>query len=222
MKDIFLLDMDETLLDFPLAERVNFAETLAAYGIEGEGLYARFHRINDDLWQLLERGGITREALKAERFRLLFAEFGIDADPAAVSVAYYDHFAEVCYPYEGARAFVETLSRRGRVYIVTNGGTKIQRRHIELAGFGPFLSGVFISEEMGVDKPSAEYAEAVKAAIPDFAESRAVWIGDRLTSDMVCAERAGVDFILFARRAPRGYTGAIASSYADILDRLDK
>ncbi len=222
MKDIFLLDMDATLLDFPAAEARNFSETLAWLGIgKEEGMYARFHAINDGLWQLLERGGITREALKIERFSRLFAEFGVAADPKAASDFYFSNFAEICIPYAGAREFLARLAARGRNYIVTNGGTAIQRRHIALAGFAPYLTDVFISEELGADKPSYAYARKVAAEIPGFLPARAVYLGDSLTSDMVCAERMGVEFILFSAAPPADYAGACASDFGEALALID-
>ncbi len=222
MKDIFLLDMDETLLDFPQAERVNFRMSLEAYGVKDpDALYPRFHAINDGLWKLLEVGEIGREKLKSERFRLLFGEYGIAADYEGVAAFYYENFPALCFPYEGAREFLDALSRRGRVYITTNGGAKIQRTHIDLAGFWPFLAGVFISEEVGADKPSERYVRAVREGVENFDPARALYVGDSLTSDMVCAERLGTDFILLRRDGrPAGYEGAFAASFGDILKTL--
>lgn len=222
MKDIFLLDMDETLLDFTRAERENLSRTLAQFGVCcDDRVYARFHEINDGLWKLLERGGIARSVLIVRRFELLFDELGVSVLPGEVAKAYFDGFPELCFPYEGAAEFLKTLAARGRVYLVTNGGTRIQRRHMELAGFLPYLSGAFISEEVGADKPSMEYAEAVAAQIEGFSRERAVWIGDSLTSDMVCAERLGVDFILFAHGGvPEGYTGKWAADYGTLIRML--
>lgn len=218
MKDIFLLDMDATLLDFPAAETRNFRKTLAELGIENRGgMYARFHEINDGLWRLLERGGISREALKVERFRRLFEEFGLNADAGKASDLYFSNFPEICIPYPGAREFLAQLATWGRIFIVTNGGTAIQRRHIALAGFAPYLTDVFISEELGADKPSYAYVEKVTSRIAGFSPARAVLMGDSLTSDKVCAERMGVDFILYAAAPPEGYRGAYANGFGEAL-----
>lgn len=222
MKDIFLLDMDDTLLDFCRAEKVNLAKSLKEVGIEmTEEIFERFHVINDGLWKALERGEIGREALKIKRFELLFERFGLKQDPGEASRRYFENFPAISFPFAGAKEFLQTLAGRGRVYIVTNGGAAIQRRHIEDSGFSPFLSGVFISEEAGYNKPSKQFAEYAKAHIPDFGRARAVWIGDSLTSDGACAESLGVDFILFCPSgAPEGYRGTYAKTYEEILKRL--
>ena len=214
---IFLTDLDDTLLDFGRAEHENLRRTFCAAGIELTGeLHAAFHRINDGLWRLLERGGISREELKVERFRRLFAEYGIRADAEKLAAFYFEGFPEICYPFAGARAFLERLSLCGRVYIATNGGAKIQRRHLGLAGFWPFITGVFISEEMGADKPSQAYVERVKEGIEGYETSRAFYLGDSLTSDMVCAERLGATFVRFdpAQSSERQYEAFLALAEA--------
>ena len=104
MKDIFLFDLDETLVDFSRAEETNFFRTLGDFGIAADGaLYARFHAINDGLWKLLEQGGISREELKVRRFEQLFGECKIAADGAAVAAAYFKNFEGICFPYRGAQ-----------------------------------------------------------------------------------------------------------------------
>ncbi len=221
MKDIFFLDMDATLLDFARAERTNFFRALGACGISADdGVYARFHEINDGLWKLLEKGGISRAELTVRRFVLLFEEMGLTgAEDAARE--YYEGFPEICFPFEGATEFLKKLAARGRVYIVTNGGARIQRRHIEIAGFAPYLAGVFISEEVGADKPSFAYVGYVEAHTAGFARECAVLLGDSLTSDMVCAERMGVDFVLFSPGGkPVGYGGKVARNYEEALSLM--
>ena len=218
MKDIFLLDLDETLLDFGRAERVNFLNTLREFGVEAdEAVYERFHVINDGLWKLLEKGGITRERLMVQRFETLCDEFGYRVDATLLAESYYDNFQNVCFPFEGASAFVKELSERGRVYIVTNGGTRIQERHIADSGFRQYLSGVFISELMGVNKPDVRFCDYLAAHIEGYEPARAVWLGDSLTSDKLCAERGGIDFVLFAKNPPPNYDGPVAATYEQAL-----
>ena len=65
-----LFDADNTLLDFSAAEKKAFRETCQTAGIlcSDEG-YRQYSHINDGLWKKLERGEITAEKLKVERFR---------------------------------------------------------------------------------------------------------------------------------------------------------
>ena len=220
MKDIFLLDMDDTLLDFKRAERENLLTTLRRCSIPvNEDTHPRFHEINDRLWKALERGEITRERLLVRRFELLLADMGRGESAERVAKAYFDNFPFICFPYAGAVEFLAELSRRGRVYIVTNGSAVIQNRHITDAGFSPYLAGVFISEEVGANKPSKAFANAVAEGISGYQKERAVWLGDSLTSDMGCAKAAEVDFVLFSPAGkPQDYDGLCAADYQEALD----
>lgn len=198
MKTIFLLDMDDTLLDFQRAERENFLHVMQLSGFPAdESMANRFHEINDSLWKALERGKIDRETLKVFRFELLFEEYKLHGDASAVAYRYWSHFPSVCYPFPGSAFFLKALKQRGRIYIVTNGGRQIQMRHIELAGFTPYLNGVFISEEIGANKPSSAFADYIEAHIHQYCRKETVWIGDSLSSDGACAQTREIDFLRF-------------------------
>lgn len=221
-KDIFLIDMDDTLYDFVRTEQINFISTLARFGVEADlNAWQRFHEINQNLWREFEQGKITKDKIKLGRFERLFEEYGFSADVAVVAKAYVKNFEEICIPFDGAENFLKTLKLYGRIYFVTNGNTEIQKRHIQDAGFLPLIDGAFISDEIGFAKPSAEFNDHVAAHISGFERQRAVWIGDSLSSDMQCAKLADIDFILFAPHgAPEGYEGISAKNYGEILELL--
>lgn len=222
MKTLFLLDVDDTLLDFHRAEREQVMETLRSHGIPAdEGTAARFHEINDGLWKKLERGETTRARLVVERFEILLSELGVQGDAQALSRSFFEGMPGRAYAFDGAADFLRRLAARGRVYAVTNGSKALQRRRICAAGLTPFFTDIFISEEVGCNKPSAAYADYVLAHIPAFSRAAAVYLGDSLTSDMVCAQAMGVDFILYRPERPAGYAGLLAGSYAQALALID-
>ena len=218
MKNLFLLDVDDTLLDFHRAEREQPLATLHAHGIAAdEGTAARFHVINDGLWKALERGETTRERLVVERSEILLGELGVRGDAEALSRTFFEGMPRRAYAFEGAADFLRTPAVRGRVYAVTNGAKALQRRRIAAAGLSSYFTDLFISDEIGHTKPSQGYVDYVKQHIPEFAPERAVYVGDSLTSDMVCAERLNVAFILCRAERPAEYTGLFAENYQKIL-----
>ena len=93
---------------------------------------------------------------------------------------------------------------------------------MEDTGILAYFEDVFISEEVGHQKPSPEYVSYVASHIPAFVPARTLYVGDSLTSDMVCAKRLGVDFILFRPDgAPAEWTGLCATDYDQILTLAD-
>lgn len=220
-KEIFLLDMDETLFDFSQAEKINFLQTAEKFGFEASpAVFERFKQINVGLWQSFERGEITKDEIITGRFERLFGEFGIGANVLSAAYHYLDNFKNICIPYDGAVEFTAWLAERGRVYIVTNGNAECQRRHLKDGGLSPYITGVFISDELGCCKPTAEFARAVEDGIEGFEREKAVWIGDSVTSDKKCAEVAGVEFVLFAHNPPKDYSGLYATNYGDLKNIL--
>jgi 2-haloacid dehalogenase len=113
--DLFLLDLDDTLLDFKGSERLSFFSSLQNLGLGGdlEPLYRRYQGINTALWRLFEEGKTTKEHFKTERFRKLFEEHQIEVDPFLAgerfldalpeSVVLLDGAIEICERFRGVR-----------------------------------------------------------------------------------------------------------------------
>ena len=53
--------------------------------------------------------------------------------------------------------------------------------------------GIFLSEEIGYQKPEKAFFDAVFPQIPDFLLEEAIIIGDSLSSDMKGGENVGLD-----------------------------
>ena len=219
MKDIFLLDIDETLFNFPREEKEALCRALQKRGIEPtEAITSRYHAINEHYWKKLERGEVTRPRLIVARFEDLFREFEKDVDAEAFSKEYFLELASGGKFYEGAEDFVKALSQMGRIFLVTNGAKYTQTRRIAASGLKNYAEGAFISEEIGINKPSEGYAAYVEAHIENYERARAVWVGDSLTSDAPCAASRNIDFILYRPQgAPEGYKGLAAKSYMEVL-----
>ena len=219
MRDIFLLDMDDTLLDFPRAEAAALKSCFIKCGVRSDDfVLRRFHEINDGLWKALERGETTRERLVYERFELLFRELNIVSDARIAEDGYFQELAAVCFPFDGMEDFLRELKTRGRIYIVTNGSEQIQRRHLKESKIGSYADGVFISETIGYYKPSPEFCACVKRGIEGFEGTRALYLGDSLTADKPCADLLGA---LFVRYLPRGGKGEGVRSYGEVLALAD-
>ena len=89
MIEFLFLDLDDTILDFHKAERIALSRTLRSFGAEpSETVLNRYHIINKEHWERLERGEITREQTLLGRFHTLYQELGITAATAAIAPEY--------------------------------------------------------------------------------------------------------------------------------------
>jgi len=189
-----LFDADNTLFDFSRAEREALADTLVYCGITPtDTLIKAYSEINDRMWKRLERGEIAKEALREARFEEFCKAFGFDADVPQMSKTYMDFLSEKAHLIDGAGEICAALAARYQLYIVTNGIKSVQRRRFAACALKPYFFDIFISEEIGFEKPHVGYFEAVAARIPEFTPKTALIVGDSLTSDIKGGIAAGID-----------------------------
>lgn len=188
-----LFDLDDTLLDFKMAEKVALTKTLEWAGINpDQRAIDHYSKINSRQWERLEAGEITRAQVKLSRFEIFFREEGIGADPAQAAARYEHLLGQGHYWIPGAKELLKTLQGEYRLYLATNGTASVQHGRMESAGMKGYFQDIFISEELGADKPSLEYFRICFDRIPDFKPEETLMVGDRLTSDILGGNRAGI------------------------------
>lgn len=193
MIEFLFLDLDDTILDFHKAERVALSKTLRDFGIEPtDAVLDRYHLINKAHWEMLERGELTRPQVLAGRFHALFQELGRDADPEAVAEDYENSLGIGHWFLPGAQEAVASLSQKYKLYLASNGTASVQHRRLTSAGLYPYFREVFISQEIGYNKPSKAYFDACFLKIPGFCRKKAMMVGDSLTSDIQGGILAGI------------------------------
>ncbi len=201
-----LLDLDDTLLDFHKAEAVALTKTLLRLGVEPKPeTLRRYSEINARHWELLEEGRISREQVLTGRFECLFAELGLVRSGEEARDIYEANLALGHYFIPGAPELLEALYGRYALYIVSNGTATVQEGRIASSGIARYFEAIFISEEIGFDKPSRAFFEHCFARMPDFDRERALIVGDSLTSDIRGGLNAGIKSCWFNPwgKAPR-------------------
>ena len=193
MIEHIFLDLDDTLLDFTQAEAIALTKALTEMNAPAhQAVLDRYHVINQRQWELLEEGVLTRAEVLVSRFEILFRELGVVRDPAETCARYEGHLAEGHIFLPGAPELLETLAPRYQLHLASNGAAFVQRQRLESAGILPYFQNIFISEEMGADKPKPEFFHLCFAAIPDFDPEKALMVGDSLTSDIRGGRNAGI------------------------------
>ena len=188
-----LFDVDDTILDFHTAERNSITQTFDFFGIPvDEAVLRRYSEINLRCWEELERGTMSRDEVLVSRFEKLFAEMGVDAFSELVQDHYEALLESGHYFMPGAPELLETLFPRYDLYLISNGNIRTQECRLKSAGIGHFFKGIFISEQIGANKPSRAFFDACFAAIPGFRREDALIVGDSLTSDILGGINASV------------------------------
>ncbi len=193
MLEFLFLDLDDTILDFHKAEALAIAKTFASFGIDPTpAVIARYSQINKAHWERLERHELTREQVLVGRFAALFAELGVDAAPEICARRYEDNLSVGHYFLPGAPEALETLSKKYKLYLASNGTAKVQAGRLASAQISHYFQELFVSQEIGANKPDEAYFTRCFSRIPGFDPARAMMVGDSLTSDILGGKNAGM------------------------------
>lgn len=193
MYEFLFLDLDDTILDFHKAERIALSKTIREFGAEPtEEVLHRYHLINKAHWEMLERGELTRDEVLVNRFGALFGELGMDIDARKCAKVYERNLSIGHYFLPGAEEAVECLSQKYRLFLASNGTASVQKGRMTSANLYRFFEKVFVSQEIGYNKPSKDYFERAFAQIEGFDKHKAIIVGDSLSSDILGGNNAGI------------------------------
>ena len=191
-----LWDIDGTILNFEKAEKRAIRTLFEKFNL-GEctdEMLSHYIEINKKYWKLLECGEMEKERILVERFVEFFEKEGIRTDVASeFNRAYQLALGDTIAFNDDALEILKAQKKNYQIIIVTNGTAIAQKKKLERSGLDKIADNIFISEEVGYEKPSIHFFERViaKAGIDDV--SQAVIIGDSLTSDIQGGVNAGID-----------------------------
>ena len=199
----FLFDLDQTLLDFHASEYKALGIVLQENDLPfSDEIYQDFKANNKALWLELEKGNISRTGLFKKRFQDIFrrcGEYTDRLDPLKVNDDFIRTMSVNGVLMDGALDFVRRLRdgiEDARIYIASNGATVNAKGRIASTGLDRYIDGLFVSEEMGVAKPSAEFFDICMESIKEPKVS-CIMIGDSLSSDMLGAKNASLASVWF-------------------------
>ena len=193
MFEILFIDLDDTILDFKAQEDAAIVKTLTAAGIEPtEEICARYSQINKEHWARMEKGEIDRQQVLFGRFQVLFAELGIDGDWETAALAYMENLSEGHYFLPGAEKALASLSKKYRLFITSNGTAKVQNKRLDSAGIRKYFEEIFISQDIGINKPDKGFFDYCFAHVPSFDPTKAMIVGDSPSSDITGGQNAGI------------------------------
>lgn len=197
--DLFLFDLDDTLLDFRASESLSFYKTLQSLGLNqnSEALYETYQVENRALWRLFELAQTTKEHLKVERFRKTFQAHQIDINPELASERFIQALPENIVLIEFAVEICEWLTHRGEIGIITNGIHSVATKRIKNSKLAPYISFTSVSETCGYAKPDVRFFENSIKLAKRFSQASTLVIGDRIETDILGAHNFGIDSCWF-------------------------
>lgn len=222
MYQTFLLDIDNTLLDFDAAEEQGFKKMIQSYDLEyKEDMLSQYKQLNRHLWDLLEQEKIGRDELLNTRFSQFFRLYDIDISGEEAEGRYRSHLGNSSFLIPNAKETLIRLKEMGKqLYTASNGVYATQIQRLELAGVLHLFDGMFISEKAGYEKPSPYFFHYCFKNIPYLEKDKTLMVGDSISSDIQGAANAGIDSCLFSRLDPPAECGATYTIY-DLSELLN-
>ena len=195
---VYLLDVDNTLLDNDQVERDLRRHLTEAFGDESQRRYWElFEELRTELGYADYLGALQR--YRVENLR----------DPNLLSISLYlvDYpFASRLYP--GALDVVDHLSRSGATVILSDGDVVFQPRKVERSGLWKAVAGrvlIYIHKEQMLADVEARYPAQRYVMVDDklriLADMKQIW-GDRLTTVLVRQGHYASDPTVMSRYPP--------------------
>lgn len=195
MIKVILWDIDGTLLDFEKAEKQAIRKCFEIFqlGECTDEMIRRYSVINKGYWERLERKEITKPEVLVGRFQEFFKSEGIVTDCAEkFNEEYQLRLGDtICFCDDGYE-LVKGLKNRVKQYAVTNGTKVAQVKKLNKSGLIDLFDAVFISEDVGIEKPDVKFFELVWDVIGQYEKDEVIIVGDSLTSDMQGGNNAGI------------------------------
>ena len=218
---MLLWDIDGTILDFPAAEKAAIRSCFDAFALGKctDEMLLEYSGINRHYWHLLEQGKLSKPEILVRRFEEFLGNCGLNTSVAeAFNAEYQLRLGDTLVFHKNA---METLIALKGNYVqcaATNGTKVAQERKLASSGLDQIFDYVFISEDIGFEKPAKGFFDAV------FKKTRmlpgdAMMIGDSLTSDI----KGGLDYGILTCWYNSGGSEVLSELKADhVIHDLDE
>lgn len=192
---VILWDIDGTLLDFHKSEVAAIRTLFIKHGLGicTDEMLADYRTINRSYWQRLERNQLSKPEVLVGRFREFFGKYGLNTDcAAAFNDDYQLALGDTVHYFPGAWETVTALKGSVLQCAVTNGTAVAQHKKLAASGLDAIFDDIFISDEIGLEKPSSAFFDAVWTKIGTFDPDEVLIVGDSLTSDIQGGNNVGI------------------------------
>jgi putative hydrolase of the HAD superfamily len=197
-------DLDHTLWDYETNSKQTLEEMYDRYDLRSKGVDSRQHfveefkRVNTLLWDQFDRGAITSDVIRKERFKQILETFHAYSDKLFEDLS-HDYITESprkgnLMPY--AREVLDYLIQHYRLSIITNGFDDIQHTKMTASKLLPYFDHVITSQSTGCRKPSCDIFN-IALQRNGIKHHQAIMIGDNLVTDIGGANSVYIDTVFF-------------------------
>ena len=203
-----LFDLDDTLWDFKANSRIAMCEIFNDYKLINffdsfESFYDIYMVKNHQLWEQYAKGEVTKEYLSLERFFYPLRTVGIENKTLAKQLGddFLHRTTMQTNLVDGAIELLEHLKAKNyTLSIISNGFVEVQYTKLRQSGLLPYFSHIFLSEEIGYQKPDIRFFQTVLHKLC-AKNTESVVIGDNFQTDIEGAKTANIHSIFYNKTA---------------------
>lgn len=223
MYKYLLWDIDGTVLNFLAAEAHAMRFLFKKYNLGecSDETIKLYSKINVKYWQKLEKNELTKPEILIGRFREFFEVIGADASIAeSFNLDYQVALGDYIEFIDNAKEVL--LSQKGKYILaaVTNGTRIAQEKKLRASGLDHVFDAIFISENVGFEKPNPEFFDYVLTSLGVTDKGEVLIIGDSLTSDILGGVNAGIGTCWFNPSHKPNSIGVPVTYEIDDLNKL--
>ena len=202
MKNIthIFFDLDHTLWDTDKNAKESLQEIhqeikiQESFNVSFDLFHATYQKHNDILWKKYAKHEVTKSEVRINRFKYSLEELNIFDDN--INEFFASHFVSRTplkkNLIEGAIELMDYVKDRYTLSIITNGFKEVQYIKMEESGLSKYYKHIFISEEVGHNKPSPDIFKHAMQTSGAINAKNCLMIGDSLEADIIGAINAGM------------------------------
>ena len=203
-----LIDLDDTLWDFRRNSKIAMQEIYNDYELNQyydsfESFYDIYMVKNHQLWEQYAKGEITKDYLSLERFLYPLRVVGNEDVELAKKLGKDFLYRTTMQTnlVDGAIETLEYLKAQGHTLsIISNGFVEVQYTKLRRSGLIPYFANVFLSEEIGYQKPDIRFFQTVLDRL-NASPSECLVIGDNFQTDIQGAQNANIRAVFYKNNA---------------------
>ena len=168
-----------------------------------ESFYDVYMTKNHQLWEQYAKGEITKNYLSLERFLYPLRIVGHENVELAKKIG-EDFLYRTTMQTNLVEGAIETLeylkSKNYTLSIISNGFIEVQYTKLRRSGLLPYFTNIFLSEEIGYQKPDIRFFQAVLEKL-EAKPSDCLVVGDNLQTDIQGAQNANINSVYFTNHS---------------------
>lgn len=216
-----LWDIDGTLLNFEMSERISMEKCLEKHGVTmTETQFEEYKKINKECWKMIEKDHSRRNELMVKRFVDFFKLLNVSIDGVQFNKDYQEALGTYYCLNENALEVILALKPHCKQYAASNGSKVAQLGKLKGTGLYDLFDDIFISEDVGYEKPDITYFNYIKQKT-HYDPDTTIIIGDSLTSDIKGGENAGIDTCYFNPGHQKNTSQAVTYEIDKLIEVLD-